>query len=91
MQNFEKHFAVVGVTEHFNKSMEVFEAFLPKYFLGANALLEEEPSILHTNQNTFKPKVDGHIQAAVAANMTKEIEFYHIVKQRLFQQHAAIF
>ena len=35
MYNVEKHYAVVGVLEEFNKTLIVLEHFLPTFFKGA--------------------------------------------------------
>jgi dermatan/chondrotin sulfate uronyl 2-O-sulfotransferase UST len=90
-QNFDKHFAVVGITEMFLQSIDVFEAFLPRYFKGTQEYLAtSNPDILTTNTNTFKPKVSSDIRAIIAANMTKEIDFYYHCKQRLLRQYLSI-
>ena len=90
VENFEKRYAVTGVLEHFNESIKVFEAFLPKYFKGSGELFQTHPELLETNKNTFKPKVSNTIRQHLAKNMSKEIEFYHLVKQRLIKQYLSI-
>ena len=34
--NVEKHYRVVGVLEDFNKTLDVFEHYLPKVFKGSS-------------------------------------------------------
>ena len=75
-QNFEKHFAVVGVTELFNQSISVLEDHLPKYFKGVKKVILNEPDLLQTNKNGFKPEVSHYTKSALAAAMTREIDFY---------------
>ena len=75
-QNFEKHFAVVGVTELFNQSIQVLEDHLPKYFKGVKKVISDEPDLLQTNKNGFKPEVSHSTKSALAAAMTREIDFY---------------
>ena len=70
--------------------MKVLEALLPKYFAGATQLLEQDPEILQINKNAFKPAVEPDIKSMLASNMTKEIEFYHIARQRLLRQYLVI-
>ena len=90
VENFEKRYAVTGVLEHFNTSIKVFESYLPKYFKGSKELFQTYPELLETNVNTFKPKVSNTIRLQLAKNMSKEIEFYHLVKQRLIKQYLSI-
>ena len=33
--NVEKHYSVVGVLEEFNKTLEVFEHYIPNFFKGS--------------------------------------------------------
>ena len=90
IENFEKRYAITGVLEHFNESIKVFEAFLPKYFKGSEELFHAYPELLGKNKNTFKPKVSNAVRQLLAKNMSKEIEFYHLAKQRLIKQYMSI-
>ena len=89
VHHFQTHFSVVGLTEHFNPSLKVLEAFLPRYFKGATSLLDM--ANVTTNTNPFKPKVSAEVRHMLAKNMSKEIEFYHLAKQRLFKQLASLY
>ena len=89
-QNFDKHFSVVGVTELFNQSIRVLENHLPRYFRGIDQVISNDPSLLKTNTNGFKPKVSRAIKSAIAANMTREIDFYFYAKQRLLRQYLSL-
>lgn len=90
LTNFEKRFVVAGVLENFNESIQVLEHYLPRYFKGLTNLLETNPELLQTNRNTFKPPVPNWVREMMAKNMSKEIEFYHIVRQRLIKQYLLI-
>ena len=89
-QNFDKHFAVVGITEHFNESIQVLEKHLPKYFKGVEQVILDEPELFYANSNGFKPKVSLAIKSVLAANMTREIDFYLYAKQRLLRQYLSL-
>ena len=80
----------MGATELFNQSIQVLENHLPRYFRGVNQVISKEPDLLKTNTNGFKPKVRREIKSAIAANMTKEIDFYLYVKQRLLRQYMTL-
>ena len=67
---------MVGVTELFNQSIQVLEDHLPKYFKGAKKVISNEPGLLQTNKNGFKPEVNHSTKSALAAAMTREIDFY---------------
>ena len=88
--NFERSFVVTGVLEHLNSSIMVLETFLPKFFQGSTKLLKQTSELDGLNQNTLKPKVSSQARKQIAENMTREIEFYHIVRQKLFQQYMSI-
>lgn len=88
--NVDRYFAVVGVLEYFQESLEVLEAYLPRFFAGARRVMAENEAVRHVNRNSHKPFVDPAFKAALAANLTKEIDFYHYCRQRLRKQYAAI-
>ena len=88
VENFHRHFPVVGVTEYFNQSVQVLEAYLPRYFQGASDVIQKEA--ISTNQNTYKPPVSAKVRSILARNMSKEIEFYHLAKQRLIKQYKSL-
>ena len=80
----------MGVTELFNQSIQVLENHLPRYFKGVNQVISKEPDLLKTNTNSFKPRVSREIKLAIAANMTREIDFYLYAKQRLLRQYLSL-
>ena len=80
----------MGVTELFNQSIQVLENHLPRYIRGVNQVISKEPDLLKTNTNGFKPRVSSEIKSAIAANMTKEIDFYLYAKQRLLRQYLSL-
>ena len=88
VRNFHRHFPVVGVTEYYNQSVQVLEAYLPRYFQGAFGVVQK--TAISTNQNTFKPPVSAKIRSILARNMSKEIEFFHLAKQRLIKQYKSL-
>ena len=44
----------------------------------------------HMNQNIFKPKTDPSLKLAIAANLTREMDFYYYCRQRLRKQFLLI-
>ena len=80
----------MGVTELFNQSIQVLKNHLPTYFKGVDQVISNEPNLLKTNTNGFKPKVSKEIKSAIAANMTREIDFYFYAKQRLHRQYLSL-
>ena len=90
VENVEKYFPVVGVLEELDSSLRVLEAFLPRYFSGASEILAKEPSEKHKNKNIYKQRQSSKFRAALAANMTRELEFYHFCRQRLMKQMMSI-
>ena len=86
----EKYFPVVGVLEELDSSVRVLEAFLPRYFSGASEIFSKEPSEKHKNKNIYKKTQSSLFKATLAANMTRELEFYHFCRQRLMKQMMSI-
>ena len=88
--NVEKYYAVVGVLERMQESLEVLENFVPAYFKDARKVYKEMMNEKIVNQNAFKPKVPRWVKDKVAQNFTTEIEFYDFCKQRLYKQYLSI-
>ena len=88
--NVEKYYAVVGILEKWQETLEVFENYLPAFFKDVrkiyNGYMKERP----INSNNIKPKIPQYIKDKVAANFTIEIEFYEFCKQRFYRQFLAI-
>ncbi len=90
-ENVEKHYTVVGVLEHLNKSLEVFEFSLPEVFKGATELYHVSDRIRKRKiRNAHKLPVAPEVMEKVRANFTREIEFYNFVRQRLDAQYQRI-
>ncbi|KAG1686936.1 Heparan sulfate 2-O-sulfotransferase pipe [Nymphon striatum] len=83
----ESSYSVVGILEEFEKTLAVFEHYLPKYFRGV--------SEIYTQNNLYKNKIKKpynfeHIKAELRKNMTTEYELLQFVKQRLHLQFLSI-
>ncbi len=83
----ERRYAVVGVTEHFERSLEVMEALVPAFFAGASRLYSERTRVQKVNENMYKPGLSEEARAALRRNFTVEYEFYHFCRQRLDRQY----
>ena len=86
----DKHFAVVGVLEEWDKSLQVLEHFVPRYFQGSTELFATGKVEKVVNKNLFKPKTSALVREMIAKNITREIEFYNYCKQRLHKQYLSI-
>ena len=86
----DKHFAVVGVLEDWDKSLQVLEHFVPRYFQGSTELFATGKVEKVVNKNLFKPKTSALVREMIAKNITREIEFYNYCKQRLHKQYLSI-
>ena len=66
-ENVEKHYAVVGVLEELDLTLEVLAHYVPKFFRGVTnfyASIREESR--KVNKNIYKPKVDEAIKNLVS-------------------------
>ena len=64
----------------------VLEAYLPRYFNGAKDIMSKSEDLKFVGRPMNKPGVSYKVRNMIAKNMTNEIEFYNIVRQRLFRQ-----
>ncbi|CAG0925837.1 unnamed protein product, partial [Notodromas monacha] len=79
--NVEKHYAVVGVLEDFNKTLAVLSHYVPKFFRGAARLYEDQGDDLPgAEKNWYKRPVSQEIQDLVSRNLTNEIDFYNFCR-----------
>ena len=88
--NVDKYYAVVGVVEKMQESLQVLENYVPAFFRYAtrfyNGMMKEK----HVNHNNVKPKVPESIKQSIRQNFTLEIEFYEYCKRRLTKQFLAL-
>lgn len=84
-RNIEESYAVVGVLEQMNITLQVLEAKLPRFFGGAFKIYHSLG--VHRNRNLNKEHVSEEVKDLLKANLTAEYELYHFVLQRLYNQH----
>lgn len=85
--NVERHYAVVGVLEDFNKTLAVLEHYIPTIFKGSLNIYWESLKGKHENNNLHKKPLDKTIRDVLQRNFTREIEFYEFCKHRLDRQY----
>ena len=85
MENVEKYYAVVGVLEEMEKSLTVFEEFIPRYFKGIKSLVNKK-----SNANNPKPHLSDQARRILEKNLENEIYFYEFCRQRLYMQYRAV-
>ena len=88
--NVDRYYAVVGVVEKMQESLQVLENYVPAYFRYAtrvyNGMMKEE----RVNLNKGKPQVPESIKQIIRQNFTLEMEFYEYCKRRLGKQFLAL-
>ncbi|KAG1714062.1 Heparan sulfate 2-O-sulfotransferase pipe [Nymphon striatum] len=85
----EKEYAIIGVLEEFNITLQLMEYFLPEYFRGALKIQTEDRRNAKSHM-VDRSKVEDkltEIKSELRKNLTLEYEFYYFVKQRLFWQY----
>ena len=85
LHNLEKKYAVVGVLESFERSLQVLESYVPMYFRGAVTFFKNKP--LEKNKNEHSPETPPVVQQVLAARLWADIELYQFVQQRLYLQY----
>lgn len=88
--NVERWFGVVGVLEEMEKSLAVFEAYIPRYFAGVKPVYDKMMAEKTINENIYKPRTSKRVKRSLYGNFSVEIEFYEWCKQRLQRQFLAI-
>eukprot|EP00096_Caligus_rogercresseyi_P011298 TRINITY_DN4404_c0_g1_i1.p1 TRINITY_DN4404_c0_g1~~TRINITY_DN4404_c0_g1_i1.p1 ORF type:complete len:333 (+),score=63.69 TRINITY_DN4404_c0_g1_i1:29-1027(+) len=86
VENVEKYFAVVGVSEEFKKSLKILEAYVPRFFDKIDDVYKNGK----INVNRFKPLVEQEVWDTLTRNFTLEIKFYEYCKDRLNKQYLTI-
>ena len=89
-RNVDRFYAVVGVVEKMQESLQVLENYVPAYFRHATKVYNEIMRQKHVNHNNGKPKVPNDVKELLRRNFTTEIDFYQFCKQRLKKQYLAI-
>ena len=92
-ENVEKYYAVVAVLEEMNKSLFVFEKYIPRFFRSARNVYEQvmrERSNTPRNRNIYKPKIPKEVRNSLVGNFSVEIEFYEFCRARLQKQYLAV-
>ena len=100
--NVAKHYAVVGVLEMWDETLEVLEDTLPFFFKGAKEMYQKKYNqvyhhpffkmlyillqVRRMSQNFHKGFVSEEVKDIVRKNFTREIEFYEFCKKRLLVQ-----
>ena len=86
--NAELYYSVIGITEHLRISFAVFEKFLPKYFTGLLRLYGQQQFLNQANDRvtTNKKPILPEARAILEKNLSKDMEFYDFLLQRLFNQ-----
>ena len=90
--NVERYFAVVGIMERWQESLQLLEHYVPAYFKNARTIYNGayKNNKENVNRNNFKQETPQYIKDIISENFTKELEFYEFCKQRFQQQLLAI-
>ena len=87
--NVEKYYAVVGILERWDETLQVFEHYVPAFFKGVTSVYSKM-KVKQTNKTLIKPKLPSKIRNELMTNFTMEMEFYHFCRQRFQRQFLAI-
>ncbi|XP_043193670.1 heparan sulfate 2-O-sulfotransferase pipe-like [Amphibalanus amphitrite] len=87
LENLEKKYAVVGILETLDRSLQVFQAFVPMYFRNAVKLFDKSP--LKSNTNQHEPATAA-VEEELASRLWADIELYRLAEQRLYLQYRSI-
>jgi len=84
--NIETRYAVVGVMEEFQTSLEVLQEILPRWFRGA---VKTKKGKAHRNSNSYE-KPSNDTLRELEKRLALDIELYLFAKQRLLNVHESI-
>lgn len=92
LENVERFYPVVGITEHMNMTLKVLEKVMPEYFEGATEAYYKSNFVLKgRHKTTYKKTLSEDTLSILRKNFTHEIEFYQFCKQRLQTQYDQLF
>ncbi|CAG7835447.1 unnamed protein product [Allacma fusca] len=90
-RHVEENYAVVGVLEEMDITLQVLEGYIPRFFKGAPQVYYDNIQYMkRINKNIYKPPVSQEVKDILRQNFTREIEFYEFCKQRLYNQYNAL-
>jgi hypothetical protein len=88
--NAETFYSIVGLTDDLKRTFDLLEAYLPKFFIGAPALLKKYAN-LKLNENKHKAIQNDTIGLLMDNPAIQgELEFYDFIRQRFELQYQAI-
>ncbi|RWS26085.1 uronyl 2-sulfotransferase-like isoform X1 [Leptotrombidium deliense] len=84
LNNINKNYKVIGVLEHFEITLSVFEKELNFYFRGTKKLYYNLSKV-YKNRNIKKERVSEQTKNILKINLTAEYTLYKFVVQKLFK------
>ena len=88
IENVQKYYSVIGVLEEMEKTLNVFENFLPRYFKSSVKLFGQDKE--KRNSNRFKQIISTQARKILQRQLYYEIQFYEFVKFRLLSQYQTL-
>lgn len=87
--NIEKHYLVIGMLDHFNESLNVFEHVAPEMFTGLTSYYQEFGSEIsrHRTPKKYVSNPSKNTRELVKKLLQPEYELYNFVQQRLSEQY----
>ena len=74
--NVDKFYAVVGILEQWEESLQVLEHYVPAFFKNIREAYKTKLREKPINRNNIKPQIPQYIKDTIAVNFTVEIDFY---------------
>ncbi|CAL4090146.1 unnamed protein product [Meganyctiphanes norvegica] len=85
----EHYYSVVGILEEMPLSLQVLQAYMPRFFTGATQMNNSTGEI-RRNVKHDKPEVSETTKRALESRLKEDMEFYQFLKQRLHLQAEAL-
>ncbi|XP_045621527.2 heparan sulfate 2-O-sulfotransferase pipe isoform X2 [Procambarus clarkii] len=83
-----EEYSVVGLVKYMALSLHLMETLVPRYLTGALQIYENIRQREHiiVNKNQRKPEVPRATREELLRRMTDDVELYHFLLQRLYEQ-----
>ena len=88
-KNIDENILVVGVLEHLEKTLKVFEWLMPNYFTGAHMAYKTMNKLEAKSNSNSHPKIDRteENRRLFCNRFAAECDLYEFLLQRLLRQY----
>lgn len=90
IEHVEQNYVVIGLLEHVNESLAVFEHKLPRFFRGASSVFYADGTGIRRTSHSWNKGVNATSIKYLRSRLRHDYVFYEYLKHKLLAQFAEI-